>query len=74
MWLLGKTQVIAIFVGGTEIISVQPVVLRPKQRELALNVAKTEVTVLASNAAIQNYGITVQQGEEGTGPPPHSYD
>lgn len=54
MWLLGKTQVIAIFIGGTEIISVQPVVLRPKQRELALNVAKTEVTILASREATQS--------------------
>jgi quercetin dioxygenase-like cupin family protein len=32
------------------------------------------VTVLASNAATQSYGITLQQGEEGPGPPPHSHD
>ena len=32
------------------------------------------MTVLASNAATQSYGITLQQGEEGTGPPPHSHD
>lgn len=30
--------------------------------------------MLASNAATQSYGITLQQGAEGTGPPPHSHD
>jgi quercetin dioxygenase-like cupin family protein len=55
-------------------MSVQPFVLRPDQHEPALNVVGTQVTVLASNAATQSYGITLQQGEEGTGPPPHSHD
>ncbi len=55
-------------------MSVQPFVMRPDQREPALNVVGTEVTVLASNEATQSYGITLQQGEEGTGPPPHSHD
>lgn len=54
--------------------SVQHFVLRPDQHEPALNVVGTKVTVLASNAATQSYGITLQQGEEGTGPPPHSHD
>jgi mannose-6-phosphate isomerase-like protein (cupin superfamily) len=39
-----------------------------------LNVVGTQVTVLASNAATQSYGITLQQGEEGTGPPSHRHD
>ena len=34
----------------------------------------TQVTVLAFNAATQSYGITLQQGEEGTGPPLHRQD
>jgi hypothetical protein len=55
-------------------MSVQPFVLRPDQHELALNVVGTQVTVLASNAATQSYGITLQQGEEGAGPPPHRHD
>ncbi|NOU09754.1 MAG: hypothetical protein HOO98_07020 [Nitrospira sp.] len=55
-------------------MSVQPFVLRPHQHEPALNVVGTEVTVLASNAARQSSGIILQQGEEGTGPPPHSHD
>jgi quercetin dioxygenase-like cupin family protein len=49
-------------------------VLRPDEHEPALNVVGTQVTVLASNAATQSYGVTLQQGEEGTGPPPHSHD
>ena len=55
-------------------MSVQPFVLRPDQHEPALNVVGTQVTVLASNAATQSYGITLQQGAEGTDPPPHSHD
>jgi hypothetical protein len=55
-------------------MSVQPIVLRPDQHEPALNVVGTEVTVLASNEATQSYGITLQQGAEGTGPPPHTHD
>jgi quercetin dioxygenase-like cupin family protein len=55
-------------------MSVGPFVLRPDQHEAALNVVGTQVTVLASNEATQSYGITLQRGEEGTGPPPHSHD
>lgn len=49
-------------------------VLKPDQHETALNVLGTHVTVLASNAATQSYGVTLQRGDEGTGPPPHSHD
>jgi quercetin dioxygenase-like cupin family protein len=49
-------------------------VLRPDQSELALNVVGTQVTVLASNAATQSYGVTLQQGDKETGPSPHSHD
>jgi len=52
----------------------KPFVVTPEDYEPALNVLGTEVTVLASNAATQAYEITVQQGEAGTGPPPHSHD
>lgn len=49
-------------------------VLRPDQHQPALNVLGTQVTVLAANAATQSHGVTLQQGDEGTGPPPHSHD
>lgn len=55
-------------------MTMRPFVLSPGQRERALNVLGTQVTVLASNAATQSYGITLQQGDEGTGPPPHRHD
>ena len=49
-------------------------VLTPDRHARPLNVVGTQVTVLASNAATQSYGITLQRGDEGTGPPPHSHD
>lgn len=52
----------------------QPFVVTPKDYSPALNVVGTKVTVLASNAATQAYEITLQQGDEGTGPPPHSHN
>ncbi len=52
----------------------QPFVVTPKDCDPALNVLGTKVTVLASNAATQAYEITLQQGDEGMGPPPHSHN
>lgn len=49
-------------------------VLRPDQHEPALHVLGTQITVLAANAETQSYGVTLQHGDEGTGPPPHSHD
>lgn len=49
-------------------------VLTPDRQARALNVVGTQVTVLASNAMTQSYGITLQRGDEGMGPPPHSHD
>ncbi len=52
----------------------QAFVVTPKDYDPALNVLGTKVTVLASNAATQAYEITLQQGDVGTGPPPHSHN
>lgn len=49
-------------------------VLTPDQQPRALNVAGTKVTVLAANSVAQSYGVTLQCGDEGMGPPPHSHD
>jgi len=49
-------------------------VLTPDRHARALNVVGTQVTILASNAQTQSFGITLQRGDEGTGPPPHSHD
>lgn len=40
----------------------------------ALQVLGTEVRVLASHEDTGSYGITLQRGAEGTGPPPHCHD
>jgi quercetin dioxygenase-like cupin family protein len=55
-------------------MKLQHFILRPEQYDAALNVLGTQVTVLASNARTHSYGITLQQGDEGTGPPPHCHD
>ncbi len=55
-------------------MSVRHFVSRPDERSPALNVAGTEVTVLAAHATTRSFGITFQQGDEGTGPPPHHHD
>jgi len=39
-----------------------------------LNVLGTKVTVLAPNKKTQSYEITLQQGDEGMGPPLHSHN
>jgi quercetin dioxygenase-like cupin family protein len=59
---------------GSSVAKARYFVLTPDQRAQPLNVVGTQITVLASNAATQSYGITLQEGDEGTGPPPHSHD
>ncbi len=48
-------------------------VIAPTERPAPLNVLGTQVTVLAAASEIGAYGITHQQGEEGTGAPPHKH-
>jgi len=55
-------------------MSSKPLVLRPADRKPALTVLGTQVAVLASGSDIEDQQITVQSGDEGTGPPPHSHD
>ena len=52
----------------------QTFIVTPEDYVPALDVLGTKVTVLASNAATSAYEITLQQGDEGTGPPLHSHD
>ena len=51
----------------------KPFILKPGDRKAALNVIGIRVTVLASGADIKDQHITVQSGDEGSGPPPHSH-
>jgi len=51
-----------------------PFIVTPNDYDPALNVLGIDVTVLASNAATQSYEITLQRGDEGTGPPLHCHN
>jgi quercetin dioxygenase-like cupin family protein len=51
----------------------QPFVVTPNDYDPPLNVLGTKVTVLATNTATQSYEITLQEGDEGMGPPLHSH-
>jgi len=59
--------------GSPATVKTQPFVVTPGDYDPPLNVLGTKVTVLASNTATQAYEITLQQGDEGTGPPLHSH-
>lgn len=51
----------------------QPFVVLPNE-VAALEVLGVRITVLAANTATQGYEITLQEGEQGAGPPPHSHE
>lgn len=52
----------------------KPFVVKPTDRSTALSVIGTSVTVLVSDPDSKDQQITLQSGDEGTGPPPHSHD
>lgn len=54
-------------------MNTDPLILAPENYAPALDVIGVKVTVLAENDPAHGYGITLQRGEEGAGPPPHSH-
>lgn len=54
-------------------MSVGAFVLGPEQHARTLNVVGMRITVLAANSATGSYGITLQEGDAGQGPPAHSH-
>lgn len=48
-------------------------VITPVQRPAPLDVVGIAITVLAPNTRTGSYEITLQEGPEGAGPPPHSH-
>ena len=50
-----------------------PFVVTPKSYPDPLNVVGEHITVLASGEATGSYEIFLQEGPEGSGPPPHSH-
>jgi quercetin dioxygenase-like cupin family protein len=51
----------------------QPFVVQPSDYPRSLNVVGEQITVLASGAATGGYEIFLQEGTEGSGPPPHHH-
>ncbi len=54
-------------------MSTRPFVVTPHDVK-PMSVLGIRITVLAANTATQGYEITLQEGDEGAGPPPHSHD
>ena len=51
----------------------KPFVITPQDYPSALNIVGERLTILASGEATGGYEIFLQQGPEGSGPPPHSH-
>jgi hypothetical protein len=51
----------------------QPFVVQPADYPRSLNVVGEHITVLASGTATGGYEIFLQEGAEGSGPPPHCH-
>jgi quercetin dioxygenase-like cupin family protein len=49
-------------------------IVTPETSGQAVNVLGMDITMLATNVQTQGYEITLQQGAEGIGPPPHRHD
>ena len=47
--------------------------LFPEERARSLNVVGEQITVLVSKGATHGYEIFLQEGPEGSGPPPHKH-
>ncbi|MBC2667230.1 cupin domain-containing protein [Novosphingobium flavum] len=50
-----------------------PLIVQSGQAGEPLKVVGAEISILAANQATGGMGFTLQQGDEGTGPPPHSH-
>ena len=55
-------------------MSPEPFVVMPKDYARPFDVVGEKITVLASKEATQGYELFLQEGPEGSGPPPHSHD
>ena len=52
----------------------KPLVIFPKQYPEPLKIVGEGITILASKNTTHGYEIFLQEGPEGSGPPPHSHD
>jgi quercetin dioxygenase-like cupin family protein len=54
-------------------MSIKPFIVLPESRPLSLNVVGEQITILASKGATHGYEVFLQEGPDGSGPPPHSH-
>jgi quercetin dioxygenase-like cupin family protein len=54
-------------------MSPKPFVVTPKDYDRPLNIVGEQLTILASGGRTGGYEVFLQQGPEGSGPPPHSH-
>lgn len=52
-------------------MQLQPIALDPADHQPALDVVGVRITVLASREQTGSHEVTLQEGPEGAGPPPH---
>lgn len=55
-------------------MNLRPFVIKPADRKTALDVMGMRITVLVSGADSRDQRVTMQSGDEGMGPPPHSHN
>lgn len=54
-------------------MTTKPFALTAEDQPRALNIVGERITVLASRQHTEGYEIFLQEGDEGTGPPPHKH-
>jgi len=54
-------------------MNTKPFFVKPGDRAAPLNVVGIQITLLAPEHAMSNQQMTLQAGDEGIGPPPHSH-
>ena len=52
----------------------KPLVKFPENMPSPLKIVGEEITILSSNSETSDYELFIQEGPEGSGPPPHSHD
>ena len=55
-------------------MSAKPFVVTPDNLPRPLDIVGEQITILASKTATHSFEIFLQDGPEGSGPPPHSHD
>ena len=54
-------------------MSIKPFAMFPESRPRSLNVVGEQITILAPKEATHGYEVFLQDGPDGSGPPPHSH-